>query len=53
MDDRYTMIDDEAIEDARKKMESFQTQRGLLKEDRAARLAELRAEIQRLEGQNA
>lgn len=51
MDDRYTMIDDEAIEDARKKMESFQTQRGLLVEDRAARLAELKAEIQRLEGQ--
>jgi hypothetical protein len=43
------MIDDEAIEDARKKMETFQTQRGLLTEDRAARLAELKAEIQRLE----
>ena len=53
MDDRYTMIDDEAIEDARKKMETFQTHRGLLTEDRAARLAELKAEIQRLESQTA
>lgn len=53
MDDRYTMIDDEAIEDARKKMESFQKQRGLLTEDRATRLAELRAELKRLESQGA
>ena len=53
MDDRYTMIDDEAIEDARKKMEAFQKQRGLLSDDRASRLAELKAEIERLESQTA
>jgi integrase len=30
MDDRYTMIDDEALEEARRKMDAFQRQRGLL-----------------------
>jgi integrase len=29
MDDRYTMIDDEALEDARRKMDAFQRERGL------------------------
>lgn len=51
MDDRYTMIDDEALDDARMKMEEFQRSRGLLQEDRASRLAELRAEIRRIESQ--
>ena len=30
MDDRYTMIDDEAVEDARRKMDAFQAGRGLI-----------------------
>jgi hypothetical protein len=30
MDDRYTMIDDEAFEDARRKMDVFQAGRGLI-----------------------
>jgi hypothetical protein len=50
MDDRYTMIDDEALEDARRKMEAFQTGRGLIDTaDPAKRIEELRAEIERLE----
>lgn len=49
MDDRYTMIDDEAVEDARKKMEAFQLERGLLDNDPRDRLTELRAELRRLE----
>jgi hypothetical protein len=53
MDDRYTMIDDEALDDARRKMEDFQKARGLMPQDRAARLAELKAELQRLESQIA
>jgi hypothetical protein len=36
MDDRYTMIDDDALDDARRKMESFQKSRGLLDADPAA-----------------
>jgi integrase-like protein len=50
MDDRYTMIDDEALEDARRKMDSFQSGRGLVDEtDTVKRIEELRAEIRRLE----
>jgi integrase len=50
MDDRYTMIDDEAVEDARRKMDAFQAGRGLIgATDAAKRIAELRAEIQHLE----
>ena len=50
MDDRYTMIDDEAIEDARRKMDAFQAGRGLIgATDAAKRIEELRAEIHRLE----
>jgi integrase len=50
MDDRYTMIDDEAVEDARRKMDAFQTGRGLIgATDAAKRIEELRAEIHRLE----
>jgi integrase len=50
MDDRYTMIDDEALEDARRKMDSFQSGRGLVgATDAVKRIEELRAEIRRLE----
>ena len=50
MDDRYTMIDDEALEDARQKMDAFQSGRGLVgATDAVKRIEELRAEIQRLE----
>jgi integrase len=50
MDDRYTMIDDEAVEDARQKMSAFQTRRGLISAtDPAKRIAELRAEVRRLQ----
>ncbi len=50
MDDRYTMIDDEALEDARRRMDAFQAGRGLIgATDVAQRIEELRAEIQRLE----
>jgi len=50
MDDRYTMIDDEAFEDARRKMDVFQAGRGLIgATDAAHRIKELRAEIRRLE----
>ena len=50
MDDRYTMIDDEAVEDARRKMDAFQSGRGLIgATDAAKRIEELRTEIQRLE----
>jgi len=49
MDDRYTMIDDEALEDARRKMDAFQKQQGLLTIDPAARLQALRAELRQLE----
>ena len=45
------MIDDEVLENARRKMETFQKHRGLLSEDRAARPTELKAEIRRLEDQ--
>jgi hypothetical protein len=50
MADRYTMIDDEAVEDARRKMEVSQRQRGLVADDRAARIAELRQKLIHLEG---
>lgn len=46
MDDRYTMIDDEALDDARRKMDAFQTKRGLID---ALRLEALRIETQRLD----
>ena len=50
MDDRYTMIDDEAVEDARRKMDAFQAGRGLIDAtDAAKRIEELRAELYRLE----
>lgn len=49
MDDRYTMIDDEALEQARQKMEAFQRQRGLIDDDPAIKIEVLRAEIRRLE----
>ena len=51
MDDRYTMIDDEALDDARRKMEVFQKERGLLIKDPAAQLEQLRAEIRLLEAE--
>ena len=45
LDDRYTMIDDEALEDARRKMDTFQAGRGLIgATDAAKRIEELRAE---------
>lgn len=49
MDDRYTMIDDEALDDARRKMEVFQKQRGLLETNPAARIAALKKEVRLLE----
>jgi hypothetical protein len=50
MDDRYTMIDDEALEEARQRMEAFQRQRGLINSvEPADRIKELRSEIRRLE----
>jgi hypothetical protein len=50
MDDRYTMIDDEALEDARRRMDAFQRQRGLLGgDDRATRIQNLKDELRRLE----
>jgi hypothetical protein len=50
MDDRHTMIDDEALEDARRKMDAFQTSRGLIgAADPLKQIEELRAEIHRLE----
>jgi uncharacterized small protein (DUF1192 family) len=49
MDDRYTMIDEEALDDARRKMETFQTGRGLIgTTNPVKRIKELRAEILRL-----
>jgi integrase len=49
MDDRYTMIDDEALEDARRKMDVFQRGRGLIGVGNPARrIKELRAEIRHL-----
>ncbi len=54
MDDRYTMIDDEALEDARRKMDAFQAGRGLIgAADPVDRIEELRAEIKRLEQTSA
>jgi integrase len=38
MDDRYTMIDDEAREEARRKMDAFQRLRGLMRDGAASRL---------------
>jgi hypothetical protein len=49
MDDRYTMIDDEALEEARRKMDLFQKSRGLIGDDSESRIDLLRAEIRRLE----
>jgi integrase len=50
MDDRYTMIDDEALEDARRKMNAFQSERGLLpSSEGGSTISSLKAEIQRLE----
>jgi integrase len=49
MDDRYTMIDDEALEDARRKMDPFQPVRGLMTDDAATkRIESLEAQIRRL-----
>jgi len=48
MDDCYTMIDDEALEEARRKMYAFQRQRGLVTEDRDSRIALLEDELKRL-----
>ena len=49
MDDRYTMIDDEALEEARRKMKAFQSGRGLIgATNPAKRIKELRSEIHRL-----
>ena len=53
MDDRYTMIDDESLDDARRKMEVFQKERGLLPDEPAARLLQLKTEIARLENELA
>jgi len=49
MDDRYTMIDDEALEEARRKMDLFQKSRGLIGDDSESRIDLLKAEIRRLE----
>jgi integrase len=51
MDDRYTMTDDKALDDAWRKMEVFRKERGLLFKALAAHLEELRAEVQRLEAE--
>ena len=49
MDDRYTIIDDEAVDDAVEKMRRFQSARGLISiADPAARISELEQEIARL-----
>ena len=48
MDDRYTMIDDEALEEARRKMDAFQRVRALMTEDASKRIEVLEAEIRRL-----
>lgn len=53
MDDRYTMIDDEALDEARRRMESFQKERGLVRNNPAAELRRLKAEVRRLEEQLA
>ena len=54
MDDRYAIIDDEAIEDAVEKMRSFQRSRGLVsKVDPAAQIAALEARILRLRARQA
>lgn len=49
MDDRYTMIDDEALEEARRKMDLFQRSLGLMADDSESRIELLKAEIRRLE----
>lgn len=49
MDDRYTMIDDEALEEARRKMDLFQKSRGLIGDDSESRIDLLKAQIRRLE----
>ncbi|MCC7154074.1 MAG: hypothetical protein IT161_05825, partial [Bryobacterales bacterium] len=43
MDDRYTMIDDEALEEARRKMDLFQKSRGLIGDDSESRIDLLKA----------
>jgi integrase len=53
MDDRYTMIDDEALEEARRKMDAFQRLRGLMTEDASKRIEVLEAEIRRLKREAA
>jgi integrase len=54
MDDRYTIIDDEAVEDAVEKMQRFQTRRGLVsKLDTNAQIAALEAKILRLRAAQA
>lgn len=54
MDDRYTMIDDEALEEARRRMDAFQRERGLVNSaDPAERIKKLRAEIRQLENLTA
>jgi hypothetical protein len=51
MEDQYTMIDDEALDDARRKMNAFQTERGLLPSSEDGRtISSLKAKIQRLGG---
>jgi hypothetical protein len=50
MDDPYTVIDDEALEAARRRMDAFQRQRGLREHaDPTARIKELQAQIRSLQ----
>ena len=41
MDDRYTIIDDEALSDAIEKMKGYQERKGMLKDDLETRIASL------------
>jgi hypothetical protein len=49
MGDRYTLIDDEALDQARRKMDLFQKSRGLMADNSESRIDLLKAEIRRLE----
>ncbi len=55
MDDRYTMIDDEALDEARQKMDAFQRERGLILRSSSdeQRIEHLKKEIRRLEAKTA
>jgi len=50
MDDRYTMIDDEALEDARRRMDAFSASAWITGRRRpATRIKNLKDELRRLE----